>query len=73
MAEFIEVVGPNRSGEFIASLPTGETSVLVCWEDLEALEVVWGVEQVHGNLLNLSRRSRSDTCVATPGDDMPPT
>jgi hypothetical protein len=58
MASFIEVTGPNRSGEFLGTLPTGETSLLIYWEDLEALKREWGTDRVQGDLDDLRRRRR---------------
>ena len=58
MAPFIEVTGPNRAGEFVGKLPNGETSLLIYWEDLEALKREWGTDQVQGDLGNLSQRRR---------------
>jgi hypothetical protein len=55
---FIDVTGPDRAGEFIATLSDGQTCVLVFWADLESLKLFWGTDQVHGNVLNLSRRHR---------------
>jgi hypothetical protein len=60
MADYIEVTGPTREGVFIATRSDGETSLLLYWEELEALKLFWGVETVHGDLLNLSRRVRAD-------------
>jgi hypothetical protein len=55
----INVTGPNRAGEFVGTLSNGETSLLLCWEDLEALKEFWQTDQVCGDLMNLSRRTRS--------------
>ncbi len=57
MVDSISVIGPNRAGS-IATLPSGERSLLTCWEDLEALKLFWGITRAEGDLLNLSRRVR---------------
>jgi hypothetical protein len=60
VAAYIDVTGPNRDGEFVGTLPNGETSLLLYWEDLEALKEFWHTDHVRGDLINLSRRTRPD-------------
>jgi hypothetical protein len=56
----IEVAGPNESGGFVATLPSGETRPLRYWQDLEDLKGEWGIVESRGDLVELSRRSRPD-------------
>jgi hypothetical protein len=54
----IEVRGPDRQSEFVATLPNGEQRTVWSWQDVEMLMLEWGVEEVHGDLRNLQRRDR---------------
>jgi hypothetical protein len=53
----IQVAGPNKAGEYIATLPSGETRPITYWEDLEDIELELGLES-RRDLVKLSRRSR---------------
>ena len=55
---YIDVYGPNRAGEFVATLSAPDTRVVRYWEDLCDLKAEWAVDEVSGDLLNLMRRSR---------------
>jgi hypothetical protein len=55
---YIEIYGPNRQGEFVATLPSAETRLITHWEDLEEIQGEIGVLEACGDVLNLMRRSR---------------
>jgi hypothetical protein len=55
---YIDVYGPNREGEFVATLSAPDTRLVRYWEDLCDLKEEWAVDEVSGDLLNLMRRSR---------------
>jgi hypothetical protein len=54
----IDIYGPNRQGEFVATLPTAETHLITHWEDLEEIQAQSGIKETAGDVLNLMRRSR---------------
>jgi hypothetical protein len=55
---YIDVYGPNRQGEFVATLPDAHTQLITHWEDLEEIQAKTGVTAAQGDVLNLMRRSR---------------
>jgi hypothetical protein len=55
---YIDVYGPNRHGEFVATLPDAHTQLITHWEDLEEIKARTGVTAAQGDVLNLMRRSR---------------
>jgi hypothetical protein len=69
-SRYIDVYGPNRDGEFVATLSAPDTRLVRYWEDLCDLKTEWAVEDVSGDLLNLMRRSRDPQREIT-GDSVP--
>jgi hypothetical protein len=57
--KYIMIKGPDRQGEFVATMPDGETRLVLFWEDLDALKQESGVEEVYGDVPNLHHRVRS--------------
>jgi hypothetical protein len=57
--KYIMIKGPDRQGEFVATMPDGETRLVLFWEDLDALRQESGVEEVYGDVPNLHHRVRS--------------
>ena len=60
MARSIEVRGPDQAGEFVATLPNGQTRLVRFWDDLDRLKDEWGVVEATGDIANLKHRSRPD-------------
>lgn len=55
---YIVIKGPDRQGEFVATMPDGDTRLVIYWEDLDALKAESGVQDVYGDLRNLTHRVR---------------
>ena len=53
---YISIKGPDRQGEFVATMPDGETRLVIYWEDLEALKQESGVQEVYGETADLHHR-----------------
>jgi hypothetical protein len=58
LGTYIDIYGPNRQGEFVATLPSAQTRLITHWEDLEEIQATTGIKDVNGDVLNLMRRSR---------------
>ena len=56
--KYIMIKGPDRQGEFVATMPDGETRLVLFWEDLDALKKESGVEEVYGDVPDLHHRVR---------------
>jgi hypothetical protein len=56
--KYITIKGPDRQGEFVATMPDGQTRLVISWEDLDALKEESGVEEVYGDVPNLHHRVR---------------
>jgi hypothetical protein len=56
--KYIAIKGPDRQGEFVATMPDGETRLVIYWEDLDALKAESGVQDVYGDVSNLKHRVR---------------
>ena len=53
---YISIKGPDRQGEFVATMPDGETRLVLYREDLEALKQESGVQEVYGEVADLPHR-----------------
>ena len=57
--KYIAIKGPDLQGEFVATMPDGETRLVIYWEDLDALKAESGVQDVYGDLSDLKHRVRA--------------
>jgi hypothetical protein len=55
---YIVIKGPSPHGDFVATMPDGQTRLVLDREDLEALQEESGVQEVYGDVLEFAQHLR---------------